>query len=270
MLQFATRLLGTGVLGLLSSVPCLAQGQFTGSDAWRNEYRVGQPVEMNPGLSPPPLAWIRCVVAENRSNSVMRVDCQPYDGKSYDAGRQIVNASNVVPLPATVPVRARPGDWVEVQEPVYNRWERMQVVAVANGRAIVRCERDKTNSSTAVVLARSIRDGSPPPPPPAMPKSLVGTNWSMVAMTKRGEPVKEVSAAPDVEFTRAGTWGILRYGNRREAGRYRVQGDTVTMVYEGGEPYGIYRMVWQPEQRRLELMSGDYTVRLKFVRPIAH
>ena len=52
----STRLIGTVALCRLASAPCLAQGRFTNEDVWRNEYRVGQPVEMDPGLSPPPMA----------------------------------------------------------------------------------------------------------------------------------------------------------------------------------------------------------------------
>ena len=68
-------------------------------------------------------------------------------------------------------------------------------------------------------------------------------------------------------------WGILRYVDgqiRRIAGCYRVQGDVLTMVYEKGDPYGIYRMVWQPQHQRLELVSNDYTMRLKFLHPITY
>lgn len=270
MLHMSTRRIVVTLTCLLATTPHSAEAQFTGGDAWRNEFRVGQAVEMDPGISPPPLAWIQCVVSENNPNAVMRLNCQAYDGKPYYAGSQIASSTGVVAIPATVPIRARAGDWVEVQNPVYQTWERMQVVAVANGRAIVRYPWDANSGSLKVVLARFVRGGSPPPPPPAMPRSIVGTNWSMVAMTKRGEPVREVSSAPDVEFTRAGTWGILRAGNRREAGRYRVQGNVVSMVYDEGQPYGTYRMVWQPAQRRLELVSGEYTMRLKYIGPIAH
>jgi len=264
---------------LLSTVwPLLgkAQNLFEGNDVWRNAYRIGQAVEKSPGLSPglKNIAWIQCVVSENSPNQVMRVNCQPFDGKSYYAGSTIVHGeTDIVAIPATVPIRARPGDWVQVQEPVYLRWERMQVTAVANGRAIVRYDWDKEGTNTKVVIAKLVRGGSAPPPPPAMPRSLAGTYWSMMAMTKRGEAVRESSNPPDVEFTRKGTWGILRYVDgqiRRIAGRYRTQGDVLTMVYEQGEPYGTYRMVWQPGQRRLELVSSDYTTRLKFVKPIAY
>jgi len=258
---------------LLSAVwPLLGQAQnrFTGDEAWKNAYPVGQAVEKNPGLSPASLAWIQCVVYENEPNGILRVNCQPFDGKSYYAGNTIIHSEgDLVPLPAIIPMRARPGDWVEVQQ-YDNRWERMQVMAVGNGRAIVRYEWDKSSGSTKVVIAKYIRGGSAPPPPPQMPRSLLGTYWSMMAMTKRGETVREVSAPPDVEFTRKGTWGILRYGGWRTAGRYRVQGDVLTMVYEKGEPYGTYRMVWQPQHQRLELVSNDYTMRLKFVKPIAY
>ena len=269
-------LLITGAMYWPACTPGLAQqGPFTDNVVWRNAYRVGQAVEISPGLNPglKNIAWIQCVVSENSPNEVMRANCQPFDGKSYYAGSTIISGENsIVPLPATVPIRARPGDWVEVQSQYDLRWERMQVTAVGNGRAIVRYEWDKEGTSTKVMTAKFVRGGSAPPPPPAMPRSLAGTYWSMMAMTKRGETVREGSAPPDVEFTCAGTWGILRYVDRqirRIAGRYRVQGDVLTMVYEDGEPYGTYRMVWQPQQRRLELVSGDYTTRLKFVKPIA-
>jgi hypothetical protein len=264
-------LLTAGAMYFPTCTPGLAQqGPFIDDYVWRNAYRVGQAVEKNPGLSPGlnNIAWIQCVVTHNSPNDVMRINCQPFDGKSYYAGSTIVSSeTDIVPLPATVPMRARPGDWVEVQQ--YDlKWERMQVTAVANGRAIVRYEWDKEGTSTKVVIAKFVRGGTAPPPPPAMPRSLAGTYWSMMAMTKRGEAVRESSNPPDVEFTRKGTWGILRYGGSRIAGRYRIQGDILTMVYDEGQPYATYRMMWQPQQRRLELVSTDYTMRLKFLKPI--
>ena len=251
-----------------------AQGPFTGNDAWRNAYPVGQAVEVNPGLSPAKLPWIQCVISENDANSVLRANCQPFDGKEYYAGNRIVSGErDLVTLPATIPMRARPGDWVEVQKAYDNTWERAQVIEVGNGRAILRYEWDKSGTSTFVTTAKFVRGGSAPPPPPQMPSALPGTYWSMMAITKRGDAVQEVSSPPDVEFTRSGTWGIMRYADgqiRRIAGRYRVQRDILTMVYEKGEPYGTYRMVWRPESQRLELVSADFTTRLKFRKPIAY
>lgn len=262
------------VLLAVLSTPALAQpGTFVDNYAWRNEYRIGQAVELNPGVNPglDKIDWIQCVVAENSPGGVMRVNCQPFDGKSYYAGIRIVHGeTDIVPLPATVPVRAKPGDWVEVQSQADFKWQRMQVMAVGNGRAIVRLEWDKAGTSTRVVTAKFIRTGSAPPPPPVMPQSLPGTYWSLMAITKKGETVRESSNPPDVEFTKAGTWGILRYGGSRIAGRYRIQGDVLTMVYDEGQPYGTYRMQWQPKEGRLELISGETTTRLKFLKPIAY
>lgn len=42
------------------------------------------------------------------------------------------------------------------------------------------------------------------------------------------------------------------------------------MVYDEGQPYGTYRMAWQPQHGRLELVSGETTTRLKSCKPIAY
>jgi hypothetical protein len=256
------------------STPGLAQqGPFKDNDVWRNEYRVGQAVEVNPGVNPglKNIDWIQCVVTENSPGGVMRVNCQPFDGQSYYAGSRIIHGeTDIVPLPAAVPMRARQGDWVEVQSQADFKWQRMQVMAVGNGRAIVLHEWDKEGTSTRFAIAKFTRGGSAPPPPPVMPASLPGTCWSLMGITNRGEPVRESSNPPDAASTKAGTWGILRYGGSRIAGRYRIQGNTLTMVYDEGQPYGTYRMEWQPQHGRLEPVSGDTTTRLKFRKPIAY
>jgi hypothetical protein len=63
-IRLAIRCLLTAcTLQLLFSTPGLAQqGPFKDNYAWRNEYRVGQAVEVNPGVNPglKNIDWIQC------------------------------------------------------------------------------------------------------------------------------------------------------------------------------------------------------------------
>jgi hypothetical protein len=61
-------------------------------------------------------------------------------------------------------------------------------------------------------------------------------------LTDKGQPNKDAQSPADVEFLNDGTWGILHYGGRREAGKYRVQGERLIMLTDDGETYNDARM----------------------------
>jgi len=93
--------------------------------------------------------------------------------------------------------------------------------------------------------------------------SLPGTNWQLLSLTDKGKPIKDAQNPADVEFLKDGTWGILHYGGRREAGKYRIQGERLIMLTDDGETYNDARMIWKPAEQVLELDSGTDLMRLR-------
>ncbi|MCE9604655.1 MAG: hypothetical protein K8U03_07095 [Planctomycetia bacterium] len=70
-----------------------------------------------------------------------------------------------------------------------------------------------------------------------------------------------------MEFLTNGTWGILHYGGRREAGKYTVEGKRLIMVNDDGETYNNAEMRWKATEGILELDSGEDLMRLRLVKP---
>jgi hypothetical protein len=100
--------------------------------------------------------------------------------------------------------------------------------------------------------------------------SLPGTNWQLLSLTDKGQPIKDAQNPADVEFLKDGTWGILHYGGRREAGKYRVQGERLIMLTDDGETYNDARMIWKPAEQVLELDSGTDLMRLRVQEKSKH
>ena len=82
-----------------------------------------------------------------------------------------------------------------------------------------------------------------------------------------GDPVQMLlppdASQADVEFLKDGTWGILHYAGRREAGRYQVQGNRLIMKTDDGAVYQDAKMTWKAAAGILELDSGAYLMRLR-------
>lgn len=116
--------------------------------------------------------------------------------------------------------------------------------------------------ATVVLAATSYlfaADGTVPP--------LPGTNWQLLSMTKKGEPIKDAMNPADVEFTKKGEWGVLHYGGRREAGTYVVTKNHIVMKMEDGEIYMDAEMTWKPADETLELQEKEYLMRLRKQKP---
>lgn len=98
--------------------------------------------------------------------------------------------------------------------------------------------------------------------------SLPGTYWQLLSLTKADEPIKDAQNPADVEFLKDGSWGVLHYGGRREAGTYTVTGDRLVMKYEDGSEYNDAKMTYRPADQTLELRSNDgYLMRLRRLKP---
>lgn len=96
---------------------------------------------------------------------------------------------------------------------------------------------------------------------------LPGTDWQLLSMTKKGEPIKDAMNPADVEFTKDGKWGVLHYGGLREAGTYVVTKNRIVMKTEDGEVYMDASMTWKPAQEVLELQEKEYLMRLRKQKP---
>ncbi len=99
--------------------------------------------------------------------------------------------------------------------------------------------------------------------PPALP----GTNWQLLSLTSRGEPIKDAQNPADVEFLKSGEWGVLHYGGFRQAGKYSVNGIELTMKTEDGDVYMQGKMNYQPADEVLEIDDGTYLMRLRRYKP---
>jgi len=96
---------------------------------------------------------------------------------------------------------------------------------------------------------------------------LPGTYWQLLSLTTKSEKIVDAQNPADVEFLKDGTWGVLHYGGRREAGTYTVKGNQLLMKTEDGEVYLNAKMTWKAETRILELQDGDYLMRLRLFVP---
>jgi len=98
--------------------------------------------------------------------------------------------------------------------------------------------------------------------------ALPGTYWQLISLTKKGDAIKDAQNPADVEFLEDGNWGVLHYGGRREAGKYVVKGDQLTMKFEEGEIYMEGTMV-MAKDKVLEIRSSDgWLMRLRFFKDL--
>lgn len=109
------------------------------------------------------------------------------------------------------------------------------------------------------LLLASCRSVAVADPPPSLP----GTNWQLLSLTTKDEPIKDAENPADVQFLKDGTWSILHYGGMLQGGKYEVKADQLTMKTEDNDVYMDGKMNFKPTEKVLEINDGTYLMRLR-------
>jgi len=99
--------------------------------------------------------------------------------------------------------------------------------------------------------------------PPALP----GTDWQLLSLTSRGEPITDAMNPADVQFLKSGEWSILHYGGMLQGGKYNVAGEKLTMKSEDGSVYMEGKMTYTATDQVLGIDDGTYLMRLRRQKP---